>query len=212
MDTVPCISGVTMFAMQIRQLQEVEISEENNLSYAQYDDLIERRLEFLRQEATSSDRAYDLAVRFIMRGLSNHFSIGKFDTKSFDVKLVNRRMSRAARKLLLEGCDEDEWRKTKNEHQEPLKQVWDWMVSQRENLTREAIAARIAAYPMITVTKDEDKRLRDEDEKARRDGDLSWRSPEERYKRAGIEIVEHDKEPKKVLRKNRKKMETASDA
>ena len=86
------------------------------------------------------------------------------------------------------------------------------MVSQRENLTTKAIAARIAAYPMITVTKDEDKRLRDEDEKARRDGDLSWRSPEERYKRAGIEIVEHDKEPREGSQEKQKEIETASDA
>jgi hypothetical protein len=164
-----------------------------------YDDVIERRLEFLLSEAKSPNPTSDRSVVYTMRILSNYFTIGKTDVDSYRAKLLNRRMSRRAQELLVTLDDAILWNEaTKNEHPEPLNQTWNWILDQKEKLTTRAIAQRIALYPMITVTNEEDKTLR-------KNGHQSSGSPDERYAAAGIEIVNHGQEPRVVLQENRRK-------
>jgi hypothetical protein len=157
------------------------------------DAVVKRRLEFLLAEAQSPNPTYDQVVVYALRALSNHFSVGR-DGSSGYIKLINRRMSRQAQELLLQCQDEKKWcAKTINEHREPLSQVWSW-IRASESITIDDIADRLRDYPMVTITKEEDKKLRDL-------GQSSRGLPDDRY--AEIEIITHEEEPKKVLKKNR---------
>jgi hypothetical protein len=157
------------------------------------DAVVRRRLAFLLAEAQSPNPTYDQVVVYALRALSNHFSVGR-DGSSGDIKLINRRMSRQAQELLLQCRDEKKWcAGTINEHREPLSQVWNW-IQASESITIDDIADRLSAYPMVTITKEEDKKLRDL-------GKSSKGLPDERY--VEIVIVTHEEEPKKVLKKNR---------
>lgn len=77
---------------------------------------------------------------------------------------------------------------TINEHQEPLKFVWSWICDDRDRLTVEEIAFRFERWPMVTITCDEDQRLRDEARRARQEGRPVSCDPVERYRFANIEI------------------------
>jgi hypothetical protein len=166
---------------------------EHDAVVMEHDAVVERRLAFLLAEAQSPNPTYDQVVVYALRALSNHFSVGR-DGSSGHIKLINRRMSRQALELLLQCQDEKTWcAETINEHREPLSQVWAWIQSSN-SITADDIAKRLRTYPMVTITKDEDKKLRDL-------GQSCKGLPEERYE--GIEIVIHEEEPKNVLKKNR---------
>lgn len=158
-----------------------------------YGAVIERRIAFLLQEARSPDHENDHVVGYALRVLSNHFTIGR-SGNSGTIKLLNRRMSSDAQRFLLTCRDARQWcAGTTNEHPDPLSQVWKWIVGEAHSLTTADIAKRLGAYPMVTVTKREDKRLREK-------GFGSAGPPKLRYESAGIDIVLHDEEPRRVLR------------
>ena len=121
-----------------------------------------------------------------MRTVSNYASFGE-DGGSWTVKFKNPRMSRAAAALYAECSGKLEAKRfhdlTTNEHSDPLSEVWGWLVSKVDTLNPDAIIERFERYPMITITKNEDKRIRDA-------GYKSSGSPADRFKSAGIEIVE----------------------
>lgn len=146
-----------------------------------------RRIDFLLLEARSLLPKYDRAVVYAMREISNWCAVGK-TASSREIKLKNPRMSREAYKKWQTPPTEDWYKHTTNEHQEPLKQVWEWIRSSKD-VTKEEVLARFQNWPMITVTKDEDVRLH-----KYRDSE-----PCERYQLAGIEVGLRDKDGWKPL-------------
>ena len=97
------------------------------------------------------------------------------------MKRLNTRASKAAVELHKTLNDKDWHDQTTNEHPEELKQVWTWMKEQ-PNITARDVVLRLAKYPFVTVTKTENGRLKALGKELL--------APEERYRRAGIEIVE----------------------
>jgi hypothetical protein len=141
-------------------------------------DAVLRRADFLINEACSNDPARDQTVTFAMRVISNYVSTGR-DLSSAGIKKASARMSRRA--LEQKGVTtEAEWlRNTINEHQEPLKQIWKWILDHKATLSAEDVVARFAKWPMVTVTKDEDIELRKH----------AHLPPAARYKAAKIEVM-----------------------
>jgi len=147
-----------------------------------------RRIQWLIQEAKADDKDCDLAVTYIMRTLSNYFTVGKGSASSSYVKLHNRIMSRKALELL-QDCDKEFWNKeTINDHPEPLKEVWKWLMSDQQ-LSVQRVAERFYRHPLVTITKDEDRLLSQIGLRAR---GLAIH----RYENAGIEIVMAPKCPR----------------
>ncbi|MGX9431795.1 hypothetical protein [Bradyrhizobium sp. LeoA1S1] len=66
-----------------------------------------------------------------------------------------------------------------NEHQEPLKMVWDWMCARWGQLTPEKIEQRLKAWPMVVITREENAGL-----------DPKEADPVKRYR--GLEILYRD--------------------
>lgn len=143
---------------------------------------ISRRIEFLLNEARSDHPWRDQTVTYAMRVISNYCAIGR-DAGSSHIKKYNQRISKEALKLKNE-IPFDEWiRETINEHQEPLKVIWDWLLDEKDSLTVQLVLDRFRKYPMVIITKDENSTLN-------RLGLSSNGDPEERYRQAGIEIVQ----------------------
>jgi hypothetical protein len=46
-----------------------------------------------------------------------------------------------------------------NEHQEQLGKVWRWMVDNRDTITPELVEERLRKWPMVVITKEENRRL-----------------------------------------------------
>lgn len=142
--------------------------------------ILNRRVQFLIDECKSEDPLYDQSVTFTMRTISNYTTLGR-DCSSKVGKRINTRMSQSAYDLRLTTEFDDFHRRTINEHQYPLKDMWDWMIQNRDHLTIETVLTIFTKYPFVTVTKEEDRSLR-----RLRGQSLT---PEERYKEVGIEIV-----------------------
>lgn len=147
-------------------------------------DYILRRADFILTEARLPDGRYDQATKYAMRVISNWAAVGA-DVGSRTVKERNLRMSVAARELRAKMPMQTWCAETINEHPEPMKMVWDWARAQAAELSADSLVQRIAAHPMVTVTKEEDARLRKL--KFTSSGD-----PLERYRKAGIEICRVD--------------------
>jgi len=119
-----------------------------------------RRIDFLISEARSESRVKDQAVIYIMRTISNYCTIDQ-DAPSSVIKKQNKRMSKGAYKSRKQ-LPPKEWVKgtnTINEHQDPLKYIWKWILDNK-NVSREEVLARFRKWPMVTVTSEENKRLR----------------------------------------------------
>jgi hypothetical protein len=144
---------------------------------------IARRIQFLLDEAKSPNPVRDQTVTYAMRVISNFYSIDK-DAGSRAVKKNCRRMSRKSLALRTSLSDEEWFKATVNEHQEPLEQVWAWIREGRPSIAQ--VVNRFKQWPMVTVTREEDADLRIESARRRKHG-LSELEPGERY--AGIEIV-----------------------
>ncbi|MGA7971478.1 MAG: hypothetical protein WCA36_01610 [Pseudolabrys sp.] len=147
---------------------------------------IQRRIAFLLNEAKSDNPAYDQVVRYALRVISNFYSCGD-DVSSSKARLVNKHISRRASDLRAEISDDKKWiKKVTNEHQEPLRQVWDRMIENKDTLTLEMIATWISRWPMVVVTTCENNWLR---EKAKMRPKGSFIDAEQRYRDVGIEVI-----------------------
>ena len=144
--------------------------------------VIMRRLAFIIDELKCEDPKYDQSVSLVLRALSNYASVG-FDGQSFAIKISNPRMSDAASRLRRLLNDDREWAAdTINEHPYPLRSLWDSWLSNVYLITPSKIWEDLVSFPMITITKEEDARLR------KLDKSLS-NTPQERYKAAGIVLT-----------------------
>ncbi|UYO38244.1 hypothetical protein KQX62_16070 [Rhodopseudomonas palustris] len=141
---------------------------------------VQRRLQWLVDEAHSVDGHYDMAIKNIMRTLSNYFCIGQGSINSQGIKMTHRWMSQSAFEML-QKCSRQEWLKgTINEHRIPLRAIWDWIRSDPQ-ITPLAVAQKFYNNPMIIVTKGEDQRLVQ--------SGLQSSASSNRYSTAGIEVI-----------------------
>ncbi|MDP3895908.1 MAG: hypothetical protein Q8Q62_04460 [Mesorhizobium sp.] len=136
------------------------------------DQALGRRVEFLLNEARQDIPVRDQAITFTMRAITNYLSIGK-DCKSayLSLKCPHRSRSAQASYISLVGSGpwargellrrEHEWRKgVMNEHQEPLAQVWQWLIQEKHNVALEDVIDRFRMWPVVVVTKQENNDLR----------------------------------------------------
>lgn len=140
--------------------------------------ILMRRLKFLMEEARQNAKR-DQVTTYAMRVISNYATIGK-DASSTKVKSENKNVSEASYKLLLELNSFEEWAKqTINEHQIPLKVLWEEIQSSK--LDEKEIWNLFLNAPMITITKVEDDKL----------NKLGLRSSPDRnrYEKVGINII-----------------------
>ena len=145
-----------------------------------------RRVEFLIGEARSGNPCGDQTVSMAMRVISNFYSCGG-DVSSSEAKKRCARISRKALTLREAGGN---WiKETINEHQEELADVWKWILANRDSIKAEEVIDRFKTWPMVTVTKVEDQKLRDE---KKRRGKNAGRTPLERYIDAGIEVLSNE--------------------
>lgn len=121
---------------------------------------------------------------YLMRVLSNYCILGR-DGSSQRLKLSNERISQKAYKIRknldLATVDGKKafFRSTRNEHPEPLTQVWQWIIENKDKLDACSIIKRIYSYPMVTITIAEDTDMN-------KAGYRTRGSPEERFKAGGI--------------------------
>lgn len=152
---------------------------------------VSRRINFLSQCARY-ERKRDQAITFTMRVLSNHATIGK-DAGSKTIKRLNTRISREALNLLLETDIENFCKLTINEHPKPLSEIWSWLIAKPFNLSPDLIWAEFTTHKMVTVTKEEDKRMSG-------NGLKSQGEPDDRYAKLGIEVLNLSCPPSQLKR------------
>jgi hypothetical protein len=143
-----------------------------------------RRIRFVISEARHGIRVADGAIAVALRVTSNFYAIGQ-DAQSGRVKELCRLMSREALKLYKR--DRNAWRKgTVNEHPLPIGSIWTDIVARRKTITVDEVVEKFKRYGMVVVTLLEHDMLR------------PWHrlSPEERYKRARIKIMERGDDDK----------------
>lgn len=141
-------------------------------------DDINRRLEFVIAEAAQPSPIRDQAVTFTLRVLGNFYCVGR-DCQSNHIKLNSPYRSVAAHQLIESKKAPVEWLKeVTNEHQEPLKQVWNWLCASHL-ITPAMLEARLKQWPIVVVTAAENARL----------NKLHSLGPAERYTSAGIQIM-----------------------
>lgn len=114
-----------------------------------------RRAAFLIEEACSLDPTYDQTVSSALRVISNWATVRTNGASGF-IKWHNRRLSKAAWELYFRSSDEEWERGTINEHQEPISQVWQWIIENKKSVAPRDILDRMEKWPMITITKEED--------------------------------------------------------
>ena len=148
-----------------------------------------RRIQQLIGEVQSENPTYDQSSKMLMRVISN-YAMFDADIGSQKAKEKNVYVSVNAKQLLKKLSFEDWHKETRNEHQLPLKEMWDQMIANKNNLTEKEIWNQFRKFPMVTVTKSEHKILATVDSIAKKGNETL--TPKERYKRAGIEITRHD--------------------
>lgn len=150
-----------------------------NQDFSQLPPHIKRRIEFLRQEALNKSPR-DQVITYCMRVLSNFASIG-MDAGSYKVKIANRMVSQEAEILLKQSASLKEWAdKCINEHQVPLKEIWDWLCS-NDTLRPDEIWDKFYSSKMVTITKEEDHILNSKGLKSKSDNSC-------RYLKSGIHV------------------------
>ena len=142
-------------------------------------EVVLRRVEFLIQEAQSKNPHYDQSVQMIMRLISNYTTVG-VNSGSKGVKKLNKNMSEKAWDLKSKLNSDDFHDATTNEHHFPLKDLWDWMIENKEGLSSDQVLDKFYQYPFVTVTREENSALN----KLKK---LKL-SPEDRYNRCSIKI------------------------
>lgn len=149
-----------------------------------------RRCRFLLLEARANARR-DQATTFVMRVLSNLASVG-LDASSARIKDINKNISSGASDMLEQGISLEEWRKqTINEHPIPLKQTWEWLLSDSDKLSEMDVWKHFVANPMVIVSKYEDTQL----------NSLGLRSDggSTRYSQAGISVLKISVTPREII-------------
>lgn len=147
--------------------------------------IVRRRIAFLL-DAAKHENVKDHAITYTLRALSNYATIGK-DATSAPIKKINKRVSENAYKLLKKEGLEVYCKQTINEHPKPIKQTWEWLKKNAKNgLSVEKVWKEFCDFPMVTVTKEEDKLMRGK-------GLNSKGTVEERY--SNIKIITLTKSP-----------------
>ena len=153
------------------------------MCYEELPPLVKRRLNFVYTELSSLDAKYDQAMSLLLRVLYNFATVG-CDGGSFSIKQLNPRMSVSAKLLREKLQDDKRWAsETINEHPMPLKDLWKSWRNKGSSLTEKGIWDDLVLHPMVTITKEEDARLRDV-EKLTTDY-----VPHKRYEYALIELI-----------------------
>jgi hypothetical protein len=116
---------------------------------------IERRLQFVIQEARQDEPLYDQCVDISLRVISNYLCIGE-DGQSSAIYKKSRFRSEKAHQLHLAG---DITAKLWNEHQEELNLVWKWIVENKGTITPTAILDRMNRWPMVVITREENAQI-----------------------------------------------------
>ena len=154
-------------------------------------DHIRRRVVFLLNEALLNSPR-DQVVTYCMRVLSNYATVG-FDSGSYKIKITNKRVSRKAETLLKNSKSLKDWsEECINEHEIPLKEIWEWLCSDASRLSPEDVWSKFLDSKMVTVTKEEDKKLNSSGLRSK-SGVLG------RYSCSGIEIVDLEFSPNKLF-------------
>lgn len=151
-----------------------------------------RRIRFLIGEAKAK-ASRDQAITYTMRVLSNIATIG-FDAGSTQIKLRNRKVSRAAAQFLCECLDGKSWADaTINEHPVPLKETWSWLCANSFTITEREVWHHFLQNKMVTVLREEDRSLTS----------LGLRSSSQngsRYDLAGIDVTQLSESPSKLFK------------
>jgi len=143
---------------------------------------IDRRIDFLIREANSENTIPDQAITYAFRVITNYLSVG-CDARSRKLSWDCRYRSKKAHDLFLLLNDRKAWLdKVTNEHQYPIKRAWEWMKKERNKLTVRRVKNRLKKWPVVVVTKEENKRLKDEPNIG----------PDQRYRNAGIKVLERN--------------------
>ena len=147
---------------------------------------IKRRIEFLI-EAAKYEVKKDQVVTYAMRVLSNHATIGR-DAGSAEIKKHNKTVSQGAQKLLHSVDLTTFCKQTINEHPKPILATWEWLRENAEHLSVEEVWNEFVANKMVTITKEEDTRIR-------ASGQNSIGNMQTRYNALGIRLVTLSKTP-----------------
>lgn len=124
-----------------------------------------------------SEIPYQARISRILRTVTETIQFGQFYGSTYG-KLINRTMSREAANLLVDHNAASFARATVLEHSKPLKILYEELLDQplsRVGLNK-FLCNQMKWYPLVTVTKAEDRRLRNEG------------MPHERYRNAAIEV------------------------
>jgi hypothetical protein len=149
---------------------------------------LKRRIEFLIQEAINKSPR-DQVITFCMRVISNYASIG-MDAGSYKIKITNKMVSRKAEDLLKKSTSLKEWADACiNEHQVPLKEIWDSLCLEGNNLLPDDVWNKFYSSKMVTITKKEDQILNSE-------GLRSKSKNACRYHQCGIEVIYLESSPR----------------
>jgi hypothetical protein len=139
------------------------------------------------------DVRYTRSVATLMREISNHATCGK-DASPKRIKKVNTNMSLGAKNLLRKifltesGSKSDLMNKwcslTMCEHPKPLNVIWREIVykAKKDPIDSVYVFKIFLKHPVVTITKEEDKRLAKVDPTSKMDAKV-------RYKKANIQIV-----------------------
>lgn len=142
---------------------------------------LKRRIEFLIQEAINKSPR-DQVISYCMRVISNYASIG-VDAGSYKIKITNKIISQKAEVLLRKSTSLKEWADACiNEHQVPLKEIWDSLCLEGNNLLPADVWNKFYSSKMVTITKEEDQILNSK-------GLRSESKNSCRYQQSGIEVV-----------------------
>jgi hypothetical protein len=111
------------------------------------DKALDRRIQFLINEAKSDPPVRDQTGTFALRVITNCFSVGKDVSAREHKKRAPFRSGGALR--LASGEDEKpnaEWfNQVTNEHQYTLKRAWEWMLREANTLTVSRVREHLAA-------------------------------------------------------------------
>jgi hypothetical protein len=163
---------------------------------------IDRRIEFLINEAQLG-ATRDQVITYAFRVITNYLSV-KCDARSGKLRRECHYRSKKAHALYLEYLKRSDLKgwldRVTNEHQYPIKDAWEWMIKERANLSVQSVKDRLIRWPVVVVTEDENKELREVDKELRKVAPAI--QPDQRYLKAKIKVLEETKPGQWRLRKS----------
>jgi hypothetical protein len=120
---------------------------------------------------------YQSRVARIMRTITEALYFGEY-RNSTEGKLTNLTVSKKVFYLLAACAPAEFPKRTVLEHPLPLKRMYLDLMEQANSMNIELATRSLSRYPLVTVTKQEDRDLKP----------TGWASPAERYANAKIEI------------------------